>query len=106
MPKFFRINSDVCIIFLPAEDEKEAETKTRQTEPSIRTIKDIREASDVEVAESEIGALQDQIYAMGANDYEMPAIQDILDSLRGGKIEPSEAVRQVRQIKDSKQDYH
>jgi hypothetical protein len=106
MLKVFGLFTDAGKVTMPAENEKEAEEKTRRAVPSIKKIGTIWEMSELEVAESEILSLQQQIAVMGANDYELPTINNILAALRVGTIEPDDAVRQVQQIKDSKQDYH
>ena len=53
-----------------------------------------------------VGFYRQQMAAMGANDYEFPAIDEILDDLESGKIKPADAVKKARRILDSKQDYH
>ena len=64
------------------------------------------EKMDKKQAEGEIGVILGRIWTMGANDYEPSAIQNILDRLEKGEIEPNEAVEQARAIEASKQDYH
>ncbi len=106
MPKVFGLSTDIGRITMPAENEEEAEKKARKACPSIKEIRTIWEMPEIEVAESEILSLQQQIAVMGANDYELPTIDSILVALRAGNMEPNDAVRQVQQIKASKQDYH
>ena len=106
MPKVFGLSTDIGRITMPAENKKEAEEKARRACSSIKEIRMIWEMSEIDVAESEILLLQQQIAVMGANDYELPTINNILAALRAGNMEPNDAVRQVRQIKASKQDYH
>jgi len=106
MPKVFGLFTDVGKITMPAENKKEAKEKARKAVPSIKEIRTIWELSEIEAAESEILLLRQIIANMGANDYELPTINGILAALRAGNIEPNDAVRQVQQIKASKQDYH
>lgn len=106
MQKSFSIKCDIGTIEMPAENEEEAIEKAKKAVPEIKEITSVQEMSEIEIAKLEIDTLKAQIYAMGANDYEMPTIANILVSLREGKITPREAVDRVRKIKDSKQDYH
>ena len=43
---------------------------------------------------------------MGANDVEIPALRQLEQAVRDGKIDPAEAVRQAESIQAAKQDYH
>jgi len=106
MSKVFGLLTDAGKVTMPAEDEKEAEEKTRKALPNLKEIKEIWEMSEAEIAESKIFELQQQVAIMGANDYEIPTINNILTELRAGNIEPKVAVEQVQRIKNRKQDYH
>ncbi|MBI5465834.1 MAG: hypothetical protein HY974_00925 [Candidatus Kerfeldbacteria bacterium] len=56
--------------------------------------------------EDTIMAIRQEVYMMGANDYEIPALDDIIKSLRNGTLSAEEAVQQAMDIKARKQDYH
>jgi len=43
---------------------------------------------------------------MGANDSELPALQQLQEGLLSGEINPNEAIRRAKEILESKQDYH
>jgi len=43
---------------------------------------------------------------MGFNDYEIPACNEIIESVQLGKILPQEGIDKIRKIMDSKQNYH
>ena len=53
-----------------------------------------------------VSAIMQAVNAMGANDYEMKALERILIELQRGDVTPWEAIVQAERIKDSKQDYH
>lgn len=59
-----------------------------------------------ERAEMEILAIRDQIAAFGANDYELPAINELIKEVRNGAISPEVALREAVTIKFSKNDHH
>lgn len=67
-----------------------------------------KEVTDQEIEEAriEIMSIRQEIYSMGANDYEMPAIEKILDQLKKKEILPKVALETVGKILSSKQDYH
>ncbi len=44
--------------------------------------------------------------AMGAQDYERPDMNNLIERTKSGKIAPNEAVRQGYAIFNAKQDYH
>lgn len=56
--------------------------------------------------EDVIMMIRQEVYMMGANDYEIPALDRLLEELRKGKITPEEAIKQARAIQARKQDYH
>ena len=60
----------------------------------------------LETAMQEIQSIMSQINAMGANDYEMSALQQLLTQLASGVITPAAAITAARNIRDSKQAYH
>lgn len=108
MQKYFKIETNMGIAFMPANNAIEALAKLIRAEPSILVLGSapIKEATDLEVAELEIMDYIHDLSAMGANDYEFPAIDGILIRMRAGKIKPNEAVELVRKIRHSKHDYH
>lgn len=63
-------------------------------------------ATPTDNPEVEIRGIFDVIMAMGANDFERFALEDILNNLRTGNIAGEEAVRRAREVLASKQDYH
>lgn len=50
--------------------------------------------------------IRDEISSMGGNDYEMPALEDILERLRDKKLKPEEALKEAMEIRARKVDYH
>ena len=56
--------------------------------------------------EAKIGLVRQQCAQMGANDYELPELDRILESWRNKEISDQEALAKAQQILDSKQDYH
>lgn len=59
-----------------------------------------------EEARQEILMVRQRVAVMGANDFEFSALDNILEQMEKGKIEPSDAVAEARVIEFSKQDYH
>lgn len=53
-----------------------------------------------------IGELKQQAAIMGANDFEIPALDAIMESLNEGECTPEEAIRSATAIVDRKSDYH
>jgi len=43
---------------------------------------------------------------MGANDYELPALNRLREQVKSGEITPEFGAESARQIRYSKQDYH
>jgi len=43
---------------------------------------------------------------MGGNDYEIPALEKLIESIRNEELSPKEALNQAEKIRDSKQNYH
>jgi hypothetical protein len=54
----------------------------------------------------EIKAIEGEVAVMGVNDYEIPALEALINSVKNKEISPEEAVRQAIKIRDTKQDYH
>ncbi len=71
-------------------------------------MRESTEADVVGVAQAEmaVGVIRDQVAMMGANDMELPAINDLMAKIRHHEIEPAEAIRQAGQILAAKADYH
>jgi hypothetical protein len=61
---------------------------------------------DIKQAVMIIGEIRQQVGIMGANDYEIPALDSILNALNEGECTPEEAVKQAHIIRDRKSDYH
>lgn len=53
-----------------------------------------------------IGEIKQQVAVMGANDFEIPALDNLLMALNQGEITPEEAIAQAHKIVDRKTDYH
>ncbi|MCX6702011.1 MAG: hypothetical protein NTX96_02330 [Candidatus Zambryskibacteria bacterium] len=53
-----------------------------------------------------IGEIRQQVAVMGGNDFEIPALDDLLKALTEGECTPEEAVHQAHLIIDRKADYH
>lgn len=56
--------------------------------------------------EAEIEGIIQQVYALGANDSEIPTLRGILQRLKSGEIDKDQAVREARAIEARKMDYH
>lgn len=69
-------------------------------------IEGIKLTDYVGQAIGEITAIKQQISAMGANDYEMPTLDKLIESLEKKEISPKDATEQARMILNNKQDYH
>ncbi len=57
-------------------------------------------------AEATIQGILNEISVMGANDSEYRDVQNILEQLRSQQITDAEAITQVQNIRNAKQDYH
>ena len=57
-------------------------------------------------AADRIGAMIQEMYALGANDAEIPESQRILARMEAGEIAPDDAISQVARFLERKQDYH
>lgn len=55
---------------------------------------------------NEILAIYGELAAMGNNDYELPEIERILVLLEKGKCTPEDALKQVHEIRDRKNQDH
>jgi hypothetical protein len=66
----------------------------------------IEEPDAITSAETKIELIRQQIGLMGANDYEIPAIDDLIARLKAGECAPEDAVEEAQAILSSKQDYH
>lgn len=53
-----------------------------------------------------IGEMKQQAAVMGANDFEIPSLDNLLIALNQGEITPEEAIEQAHKIVDRKADYH
>lgn len=52
-----------------------------------------------------INLMMQECSIMGANDYEIPALQKLVEQLKSDKITPEEAAVQATKIRYSKQEY-
>lgn len=62
--------------------------------------------TETEKAISTIMMIRQEVATMGANDYEIPALDKLIDDLKNFKITPSDALKRAFSIQNSKQDYH
>lgn len=53
-----------------------------------------------------VGAMKQEAAMMGANDFEIPALDSLLEALNQGQITPEEAIAQAHKIVSRKTDYH
>jgi len=56
--------------------------------------------------EKTIKAIENEVSVMGGNDYEIPALEKLIESIRNEELSPKEALNQAEKIRDSKQNYH
>ncbi len=61
---------------------------------------------NIETAKSEIEAMRQEIYMIGANDSEFSEIATILKALKDGTYSPEKAIEETRKIYEKKMDYH
>ena len=54
----------------------------------------------------EINILKQEVATMGANDFEIPTFNKIIENLKNGKCSPEDAIKEAMKIRSSKQDYH
>jgi len=69
----------------------------------LEVDEDIKEKEDAKMA---VMCIRDEVAIMGFNDYEIPAIDKIVEDLEADRMTPAEAVEAAWRIKASKQDYH
>ncbi len=60
----------------------------------------------IEKTIKEIKAIENEVSVMGGNDYEIPALEKLIESIRNEELSPKEALNQAEKIRDSKQNYH
>ena len=61
---------------------------------------------EVKRAVAEIEYIKGNVWVRGANDFEIPVLDRIIESLKRGEILPEEALRQAINIENRKQDDH
>jgi uncharacterized Fe-S cluster-containing radical SAM superfamily enzyme len=66
----------------------------------------IHPKSDADAVAAEIGGILAEVSVMGFNDYEIPALQELMRKVSAGEIDPQLALGQARSIRGGKQDYH
>ena len=59
-----------------------------------------------EQALNTVRAALQEVTGMGANDYEIPALNQLISDLEDGIGDPAVIAQKARDIKFSKQDYH
>lgn len=61
---------------------------------------------EVITAIDHIELVKQEVNQMGANDSEIPSLNQLIDLLKNNQIEPEEAKRIADSIRDSKNGYH
>jgi hypothetical protein len=69
-------------------------------------MENLNPINNIESAKNEIEAIRQEIYMMGANDYEIPAIDKLIERLERNECSPEEALKKALTIKGGKADYH
>jgi hypothetical protein len=59
-----------------------------------------------QTAKEKIAEIQQEVYLMGANDFEPSAFNGILERLESGDTDPDSAIKEAKSILDNKMDYH
>lgn len=54
----------------------------------------------------EIMIIRQEVAIMGSNDYEIPALDGLIESLKKGEVLSKDALAEAIKIRNSKQDYH
>ena len=67
---------------------------------------DEQKRKELEQAVMIIGELKQQAAIMGANDFEIPALNALIESLKEGECTPEEAIRSAMAMVNRKSDYH
>jgi hypothetical protein len=75
-----------------------------EKEPNI--IDDEEKRKEVEQAILVVGEIKQQVAIMGANDFEIPALDNILRALNESQVTAQEAIKEATLIRDRKSDYH
>jgi hypothetical protein len=60
----------------------------------------------IEKAIFEIEILKREVAVMGANDFEIPTLNTLIDNIRNKELSPEEGLKQAQAIRYGKQDYH
>lgn len=55
---------------------------------------------------AKIKVIENEVNVMGANDFEIPALENLIKSLEKKECTPEDAIKQAINIRDTKQDYH
>ncbi len=69
-------------------------------------MSEIYQEIDKNTAKEAIMATRQEIYMMGANDAEFDLINEVLEKLESGELQPEAAMAAAETIKAAKQDYH
>jgi hypothetical protein len=64
------------------------------------------EEKEIDDAIMIVSEIRQQVAVMGANDYEIPAIDRIIEALKLREITPKEAISEANIILGRKNDYH
>ena len=60
----------------------------------------------IKQTEMEICAIRDEVALAGANDFEIPALNNLIVRLQNEECTPEFALKEARTIRDRKQNYH
>jgi hypothetical protein len=64
------------------------------------------DAVQLREAEVYIYGIISELGSMGGNDFEIPVLNRLIQSLKSGQVSPEEAKKQAYEIFSKKQDYH
>lgn len=59
-----------------------------------------------ELAVETIKAIKQEVNVLGANDFEIPRLDELIRQIEAGETTPEKAIEEATSIRDSKQDYH
>ena len=54
----------------------------------------------------QIKFIRQKVAIMGFNDSEIPELNELLEKVEGGEVDPQKALERAHEIINSKQDYH
>lgn len=63
-------------------------------------------SKNIEDAINYIEQIKQEVYQMGANDHEIPSLDQLIFSIKNNQIDYNEAMTIATSIRDRKNDYH